>query len=192
MIALLSIAFATEGAVPPVAVQAVFATVPEKNARLKAIRYAMRKQPTLIGGRDWGRVVCFEFRGERDTAVLERALAKVKLEAELREAESCQVPPQEAFLPPDPVARRLVRFPEPPTAETLRSEVAALVDLDLGLSAIRIQDGVVDRVCLEFERAPDDEAVQFALSALTFDTSPLETVDDCVLALQPTTPPEGG
>ncbi|MCB9674015.1 MAG: hypothetical protein H6737_02805 [Alphaproteobacteria bacterium] len=197
MIALLLTALATEPLEPTpdapaglewpetVAVMAVLDDVPAKKQRLKAIRYAMRKQPALIGGRDWGRVLCFRFREQRDTAIVETALGKAKLVGVVREADNCEVPPREAFLPPKPKASRLVVFQGDQPDDVVHTEMGALLDLKLGLTAIRVQDGVHDRVCLEFDREPDDEALTTTLGTLTVPVDRTEPVTDCAIVLEP-------
>ncbi len=168
------------------AAHVVFDDVPKQRKRRKLINYAMRKEPGLTGGSDWGRVLCFRFQGDRNLDVLEAAVAKAKVDAEVRSAENCQVPPAEAYLPPEPDHSVLVTFDPVHTIPDIRPELAGLLDHDERLSSIRVQDDAPGRFCLEYQGVPADEDVQDVLSKLSFAIEASSTVDDCGPAMMET------
>lgn len=160
-------------------VHVVFDDIPDDRRRRKAINWAMRKSDGLIGGRNWGRAMCFNFEGTPDHAVLERALAKAKLTGEIREAEACDRPPVEAFLPPKAAYSRIVDVKEVSDVIALREYFSELLDRDLGLSAVRIDDEQPARLCLEFTEEPEDAVVKAAVEALPLELEAYEPTPDC-------------
>jgi len=165
------------------AVLVVFEDIPDAKLRLKTIRYAMRKQPSIVGGRNWGRALCFNFNGDRDLEIIELALAKSKLSGEVREADNCQEPPKEAFMPPVARASRLVPLPPGADYGVARTEFASLLDLEIGITAIRVPRDADDKLCIEFDDEPDEAALRGALDTLSFKGLEPIPVDDCVSAL---------
>ena len=165
------------------AAHVVFADIPKQGKRRKVVRYAMRKDLTITGGSDWGRVLCFRFQAEPNLAVLETAARKAGLDATVREAANCQVPPAEAYLPPEPEHSVLVTFDPSHTIPAIRPELATLLDQDDVLSAVRVQDDAPGRICLEYAERQSDDAVQSLVSGLSFAIDTWEPVDDCDLAM---------
>lgn len=164
--------------------EVVFEDVPEKKARLKLIRKAFRTAPTLTGGKDWGRVMCFVFTGGTDAAGLEKAMAKSRLTGTIREADTCSEPPVEAYIPPEAEAHRRITFFEPTEPLLARKALAYLLDGDFGVSGLQLARERSSHACLELDR----EVLDVELEALLA-TSPIRVVDiapaaNCGEALQ--------
>ncbi len=162
----------------------VFDDIPPKKQRLKLIRKAFRS-PTLHGGKDWGRVVCFVYHGPVPPGSLERALQKAKLRGIIRETDGCDEPPVEAFIPPEPVAVRRLTLFEPFEPLVLRKAFDYLLQGDHGVSGFHIAPERSDRLCLELERELDDLELRTLLEAAPIRVVELERVASCAEALQP-------
>lgn len=186
MIWLLPIAQASQEEVPPAPIEpqhllAVFDEPPTDKARGKAIRYAMRKSKSLQGGKDWGRALCFRFDGPADVELIQAAIIKTGVPAELRPANDCMVPPPEALLPPKAAHAVGVHLtaPEPPSA--IRNALMSLLGIGgLGLVGVRTLDGPSDTFCLEFAEVPAEGLLDFTLTSLPFSVASTEVVDKCV------------
>ena len=151
-------------------VLAFFEEVPPKKKRMKVIRYAFRRDLTVSNGKDWGKVLCFDFSGPPNPSVIEDALARAKLTGRVKTGKSCDYAPREAFLVGTPKAFRVLILKDRLNPSDVRDGLAPLLHLNIGVMGIRTATQAARSACLEIEvEQPDDEVLAFATKSLDID-----------------------
>lgn len=164
----------------PTSALMVFEETPSERARIKAIRYAMRKSKALQDGKDWGRVLCFNFGAETaDLDMLAKAARKSKMPAEIRPSADCTTPPPEALVEAPTITIAVHLAEEVPPA-AIRNGLMRLLGIGgLGLTGVKTLDGPAKAFCMEFVQAPDPSVLDFTLKSLPFTATSTETVEHC-------------
>lgn len=161
-----------EPAAPDGVLLAIFEEAPPEATRQKVVRLAMRRSRSIVGGRDWGRVLCFRFDGPLERDGVQWAADKVSLKADLREGPTCDEPPPDALFDRAPTAWRRVVFDPSISVELAQRALAPLLKLDLGVLAVKVSPAVAGRACLELSEPANPDALAFALQSVPF---PVET-----------------
>ena len=121
--------------------------------------------------------------GPADVELIQTAITKVGMPAEVRPAENCLVPPPEALLPPQAAHAVGVHLAEPAPPAAIRNALMSLLGIGgLGLVGVRTLDQPSDTFCLEFAEVPADGLLEFTLTSLpsTFQVTSTEVVQKCV------------